>query len=80
MSPGSKDRIGAPLQAGQDKQGIDPAGARHTHYAHVGRILETAYAGQIGSRVTAPVAQKRQYLGLLSFFCTHFLHLTPLIS
>ena len=45
---------------------IHPAGAHQADQTHMGRILDAGHTGEIGSGISAPVADKGQYLRLLS--------------
>jgi len=56
VSPGYPHAVRAMTEGGQDKLGAYPARAGHTDNPEIGRVLKTAYPGQIRSTVAAPVA------------------------
>jgi hypothetical protein len=58
MSPRHQDPVGALLKGLEDEIGIDPSGTHHPDNPHVGRVLKTAHACKIRSRIGAPVAGK----------------------
>ena len=56
VSPGYPHAVRAMTEGSQDKLGAHPAGAGDPDNPEIGRVLKTAYPGQIRSTVTAPVA------------------------
>jgi hypothetical protein len=64
VSPGDPDPVGAVPEGGQNKFGIHPCRTRDPDDPDIVRILEAAYAGEIGGTITAPVTEKRRNLGL----------------
>ena len=62
VSAGDEDPIGTSFKPLEDKIGVDPAGAHDPDNPHVGRVLETADPGQVGSRIGAPITGKGENL------------------
>jgi len=58
VSPGHPHTVRAVTEGSQDKLGAHPARAGQTDNPEIGRVLKTAYPGQIRCTVAAPVAQK----------------------
>ena len=58
VSPGNQYPVGAQLKCLEDEIWIDPAGTHYPDNPHIGRVLKTAHACQIRSRIGAPVAGK----------------------
>ncbi len=59
VSPGDPDPIGAVAEGGQNKFRVHPGRARDPYDPDIGRVLEAAYAREIGRTITAPVTEKR---------------------
>jgi hypothetical protein len=64
VSPGDPDPVGAMTEGGQNKFRIHPCRTRDPYDPDIVRILEAAYAGEIGGTITAPVTEKRRDLWL----------------
>ncbi len=58
VSPGDPDPIRTVPECGQYKFGAHPGGARNPNNPDIGWVLETAYAGQVGGAITAPVTEE----------------------
>jgi len=58
VSPGNPDPIGAMAEGGQNKLRVHPGRTRDPYDPDIGRVLEAAYARQIGRTITAPVTEK----------------------
>jgi len=69
VSPRDPDAVGSVTERCEDELGTHPGGTWNTNNADVGGILEAAHACQIRRSVTAPVAQKRRYLGFPISHC-----------
>ena len=64
VSPGDPDAVGALTQCGKDEFGAHPAAAGYPDNPEIGRVLETAYPGQVRCAITAPVAEECRNLWL----------------
>jgi hypothetical protein len=64
VSPRDPDPIRPPSKSGEDEFGTHPGGTGYPDDSEVGRVLETAYTGQVCCTVTAPVAEKGGYFRL----------------
>jgi hypothetical protein len=60
VSPGNPDSIRTLPEAGQYEFGAHAAGAWNPDYPDGRGVFHAAYAGQVGSAIAAPVAQKTQ--------------------
>jgi hypothetical protein len=58
VSPGNPYTVSTMAKGSQYELGVNPGRTRHPDHSEVGRILQTAYSGKIGSTVAAPVAKK----------------------
>jgi hypothetical protein len=62
MAPGDENAVGTFLEGAEDEDGIDAAGAGELEDPHVGRVLQSARACQVGACVGAPGADEGNYL------------------
>jgi hypothetical protein len=66
VSPAYQEPVGPALQGAQKKMGRYGGRTHHPHGADIGRVLQTADAGQVRGPIRAPVAQKSDYFGFES--------------
>jgi hypothetical protein len=68
VSAGNQDAVGSFQEGLEQKAVIDPAGTHESDQSNIGRILHAGYPRQVGSGISAPVANKGQDV---RFFGTH---------
>jgi len=68
MSTGHQHSIRPSQKRLKQEAVIHPAGTHEADQTDIGRILHAGHPGQVGPGISAPVADKSQYVG---FFGTH---------
>jgi hypothetical protein len=67
VSAGNQNTVGPFQESLEQKAVIDPAGTHESDQTNIGRILNAGYPRQVGSGISAPVANKGQYFGFFGF-------------
>jgi len=62
VSPGHQHTVSTHLKCFENEIGVNPTRTHHPDNTHIRRILKTADACQISSRICAPVTGKNHYL------------------
>jgi len=58
VSAGNQDAVGPSQESLEQKSVIDPAGTHESDQTNIGRILDAGHPRQVGSGISAPVADK----------------------
>ena len=70
VSAGNQDAVGPFQESLEQKAVIDPAGTHESDQTNIGRILHAGHSRQVGSGISAPVANKGYNI---RFFSCHII-------